>query len=868
VTRWGVPLVGTRARVAAAPAAWVLCLVVVALATVLAVVVPSAVAATADDTVRAAVADAGHGADTVVSAPFVSDLDTPSARQDDAAAETRATADTLTAGLPPELSGVLAAPVATASTREVLLALPADRAVVLGPTTLRLDWVARPGGAAVTWSTGTVPGASPEGQVQAGLSAPVAAALGVSAGDVVEGRGPNGALVQVVVSGLFEVDDPADPAWATTPALLAPSTRGAGAARQTDVAVLLSDDSLPDARLAVGDENTTRIFTLAARPGQLSADTAAAVTRAVTALRASPITLRIAPLPRVDSRLDAVLLRAEDRLTAARAQAAVLVTAVGAATTLVLLLGATVLVARRGAPLAAARARGGSLPGVGADLLVESAVLTALGVAVGLAAGLALAPGPVPVGAAVAGVLPVAAAGLLALPVLGVRAADRATGGRRVPLDERARTRARREVVLRRWSVDGALVLLAVGAVLAVRARGLSGDALGVAAPTVAVLAGAVLVARVQPALSAALLRPAARARGAVPLMAAAGARSTAVLGPVALTAITALATVAVALGATTTSGQVAASWTAVGADATVTVDPLPDTAVDGVDLAVRARVTDGVQLSTPAGGARARVVVVDPADYARLVGSTPLPDVEGLAGLGTSGDRVQALVTPDITAAVGSVLLDGDSVPIAVVGSLPAGPTTVLLPADAVSADLAVPDTLWLTGPGAAAAAAAVPGGTVELRADRLALVQEAPLTRGLAGLVAATAVLLVVLGVLAVVLAGNAGVRRRRGTSGVLRTLGLGERQARAVTLLELLPGVLTTVLPGIALGALVTALVAGPLGLSLLTGQDTDPVLVVPWWVVGLLLPPVLAVVGLVVGEARSRRRVPLAQVMREV
>ncbi|MFC7572639.1 hypothetical protein ACFQX8_09525 [Klenkia terrae] len=87
---------------------------------------------------------------------------------------------------------------------------------------------------------------------------------------------------------------------------------------------------------------------------------------------------------------------------------------------------------RAGRPPGCAVGRGagarGSLPGVGADLLVESAVLTALGVAVGLVVGVALAPGPVPVGAAVAGVLPVAAAGLLALPVLGVRAADRATG--------------------------------------------------------------------------------------------------------------------------------------------------------------------------------------------------------------------------------------------------------------------------------------------------------------------------------------------------------------------------------------------------------------------------------------------------------
>ncbi len=176
--------------------------------------------------------------------------------------------------------------------------------------------------------------------------------------------------------------------------------------------------------------------------------------------------------------------------------------------------------------------------------------------------------------------------------------------------------------------------------------------------------------------------------------------------------------------------------------------------------------------------------MVVDPDAYAQLVDSTPLPDVAGLAGL---GDR--ALVTPDV-GGDGTVLLDGQAVPFTVGGTLPPGPTTVLLPVTAVPADLAAPDVLWLTGPGAAAAASTVPGGAVELRADRLAAVADAPLPRGLAVLGVVAAGVLLGLTVLAVVLGGVAGARRRRGTSGVLRTLGLGERQARAVTLLELLP------------------------------------------------------------------------------
>lgn len=859
--RWGVPVRGGRAQVLAAPAAWVVALLVLVVATALAVVVPAAVAATADDVVRSQVAAAGAGADTVVTAPFPEDPGGTARRDDGAAADTRALAADVAGRLPGALAGAVGTPVAVATTRDLVLTLPAPVAVRLGPTEARLTWVSREGGAAVTWTSGTAPGAATaDGQVRVGLAGPAADALGVGPGDVLTALTPDGREVAVLVSGVFAPDAPDDPVWVRSPRLVEPATRGAGAARRTALSLLLGDASLPDAGVAAGP--LVRTVAFPARTAGLTAAGADAVARAVTEVRAAPVVLGVSPLPRVDSRLADLLDRAAGTLDAARAQAAVLVAAVGTATALVLLLAAAALVGRRGRVLGLSRARGGSLPGLGTALLAEGAVLTLVGAGAGLLVGTVLAPGPVPWGAAAAGVLPAVVAGVAALPVLGVRAADAATGGRRVPLDARARTRARREARLRRAAPDLALVLLAAGAVLALRSRGVPGGVLAVAAPALAVLAGSVLVARVQPGLTRALLGPARRARGAVPLLAAAGAPSSAVLAPVALTAVVALATALVCLGTTTRSGQVEASWTSVGADAAVTADPLPEvTAAPGVDTAVRARVTDGVQLSTATGGARTRVVVVDPDAYAQLVASTPLPDVEGLAGL---GDR--ALVTPDV-GGDGTVLLDGRAVRFTVGGTLPPGPTTVLLPVTAVPADLAAPDVLWLTGPGAAAAASAVPGGTVELRADRLAAVADAPLARGLAVLGLVAAAVLLGLAVLAVVLGGVAGARRRRTTSGVLRTLGLGERQARAVTLLELLPAVLATAVPGALLGVAVAALVSGPLGLRLLTGQAADPALVVPTWLPVLLVPPLLAVGVTVLAEARARRRVQLGTMLRE-
>ncbi len=509
--RWGVPLRGARAQVLAAPTAWVVALLVLVLATALAVVVPAAVAATADDAVRAQVAGAGTGADTVVTAPFAEDPDGTGRREADSAADTRSLAATAAGRLPAALADAVGTPVAVVTTRDLTLTLPAPVAVQLGPTEVRLTWVARDGGAAVTWTAGTPPGAAgAEGQVQAGLAAPAAAALGVGPGDALAARAPDGREVAVLVSGVFTADDPDDPAWVRNPRLVRPDTRGAGAARRTALSLLLGDASLPDAGVAAGP--LVRTVTFPARPAGLTAPGADAVARAVTELRAAPVVLGVSPLPRVDSRLADLLDDATATLDAARAQAAVLVAAVGAATALVLLLAAAALVGRRGRVLGLSRARGGSLPGLGTALLAEGVALTVVGAGTGVLVGWLVAPGPVPWPAALGGVVPAALAGVLALPVLGVRAADAATGGRRVPLDARARTRDRRETRLRRGALDLALVLLAVGAVLALRSRGVPGGVLAVAAPALAVLAGAVLVARVQPALTGALLRPARRA--------------------------------------------------------------------------------------------------------------------------------------------------------------------------------------------------------------------------------------------------------------------------------------------------------------------------------------------------------------------
>ncbi len=445
--RWGVPLRGARAQVLAAPTAWVVALLVLVLATALAVVVPRRRRGHRRRRRAGAGGRGRHRRGHRRHRPLRRGPGRDGAAEADSAADTRSLAATAAGRLPAALADAVGTPVAVVTTRDLTLTLPAPVAVQLGPTEVRLTWVARDGGAAVTWTAGTPPGAAgAEGQVQAGLAAPAAAALGVGPGDALAARAPDGREVAVLVSGVFTTDDPDDPAWCATPGWSGPTPAGPAPPR-TALSLLLAMRPCPTPGWPRAPWSARSPSGPARRPHRTRGRR-----RGPRGHRAARRTGRagVSPLPRVDSRLADLLDDATATLDAARAQAAVLVAAVGAATALVLLLAAAALVGRRGRVLGLSRARGGSLPGLGTALLAEGVALTVVGAGTGVLVGWLVAPGPVPWPAALGGVVPAALAGVLALPVLGVRAADAATGGRRVPLDARARTRDRRDAAAAR----------------------------------------------------------------------------------------------------------------------------------------------------------------------------------------------------------------------------------------------------------------------------------------------------------------------------------------------------------------------------------------------------------------------------------
>ena len=914
--RPGLSLAGALRRAHADRWPLLLVALVVALTSALAVTTPRVVGRTADDAVQVAVRDAGVRADTTMTLPFPDLGYGPPRVPQESAAETLDAAARLDAALPPELGRVLDPPVTAVASRSLpLLGRPVDRA--LGEVGIRLAWVADGAEPAVTWVAGAAPGRPavaadalagflPDGPpvlpVEVALTEEAAAALGTGVGGHLDGGLPTNYTVDLVVTGLYRPVDPGDPAWAQVPVLLAPRTSGAGPTTATTVGALLSAGSLAAARLVLPTGDLVRTVVFGTDAEAVDAAAVTVVPLLVGALQTDPASLGVYPAPEVTSRLGLVLTRVRDGIATAQAQAGVLLAGVVAGAALVLTLAARLLATRRRAVLATQRARGASLAAIGLNLALESVVLTALAAGAGVLVGALAVPGARPAG----WLVPVALFGALAAPVSGVLIARRATGGRRVPADRRQGRRARRDRQLRRVAAETVVVLLALGAAGTLQLRGVQAsaadpiaDLLLLAAPALGIAAGSVLLLRVVPLLLRGALRAAGRSRRAVPLLSAVQARSTAgeALPLLALTLTAGLVAVVATLGVTVATGQEETSWAVVGSDVTVSSGPGQDlrdvdltavaaglAAAPGVEDVVPALVVRDTQLRVGTRNRTVTVLAADPAALARLSGRTPLPDAPDLGLLTDGGGSAPlVLVPPDVPLAgtQASVLVDGRQLPVDPVGRAPAlgavGEVTVVVDAAVLGTALGgalAPDTLWVVGPGAAAAVADTPalaGAAVRDRQDWLAGRRADPLTGGLTLVAAGAAGALLLLAAATALLAATAGAPARGRVLATLRTLGLTGGQARRISLGELLPPVLLSVLAGAALGTAVAALVREPLGLQLLTGGADAPELVVPAVVlcgVVLVLAALLALVvlGVVAVESSARRRERLGEVLR--
>ncbi|MEO3806004.1 FtsX-like permease family protein [Nonomuraea sp. B1E8] len=519
------PSVAGRARADAGPL--LLAAVVVAAVTLLAGAIPPLLSATADTAVRDAVRRNGgdlqvHGRMEVDDGPNGSRVRHPRLAEGVDDFRARATDE-----LGPGLRAALRPPVATVTSPTLKIT---DGSVL---RTFQLAYVARDGGPDVTWIAGgpprptasvtaTVPYGAPPWPVQVGLSEADAAALQLRPGARIPLADDQGNVKKVQVSGIFRPRDSADPAWRLLPSLLGP-VAGADGTGITRFAGLLSRDSLPDARLAFAQDELRRTVWFTPDPTRLTWDAVPSVAAKVVALKAASGSsgARDGSL-KWETRLDGVLRNVSSQVDAASAQASLLLITLLALAVLVLLLAADLLVHRRAPALTAARQRGMSLPVIGAELLLESAVMALLAAAAGLGLARAVAPG-----VSWEWTAPVVVTAVAAGPAFGTVTAARATRDRRVPANRTARRWVRNTARLRRAALETGVLAAASGALVALYQRGIGGGVLPASAPALCALAGALMLARVLPLAMRFVLKRLLRSRRPLAVFGAARAAAT-----------------------------------------------------------------------------------------------------------------------------------------------------------------------------------------------------------------------------------------------------------------------------------------------------------------------------------------------------
>ncbi|GEK21256.1 FtsX-like permease family protein [Cellulomonas xylanilytica] len=891
--------------------------VVLAVTVLIALAVPSVVLQMADEGVRRSVLDAGPSADVVAvlgGAPGGRSIgmDGRPVRVENASVLVSNAARDMRISLPPELQAVTGPPVTAVQSPPLTARIDdedvlATRLLHVATTTGREDPVVR-------WVDGVEPSASVEPTVgtaepylvQVGISAAAADRLGLTVGQRLELTGPTRRSPLAVVSGLYEPLDPESPVWSTYPDLLDQVPAPAAAAAVGRVAMLLSDESLPDMMLAIeADRSVSTSTRFPAEPTDLLATDIAAIERATAQLIVVPLPLTGSDgrTPAVQTTLDAVMRTADERLTAATAQTSVLLVGLAVAGALALVLAARLLVVRRETFLLAERARGASIASVALRALVETVPLAAAATVVGALGAWLIVPGGRGTWVVAAVIVVVAA---LAPAVAASVVVAGAWTGRRLPANraDRERVLGRRRV--RRLTAELTLVAVAAAALVSVRSRGLlqtatgSVDLLLAATPVLLAAAATVLVARILPPTLRALSRRSSRGRGIVPIVATARASRTAGtrVPLLTLTISVALVVFCGTTAVTVQRGQDVAADIVVGADVRLQ-GVLDDADIDALRempdvTAVAGATTLGERTFGRDSGVKARLVLVDAAELAQILEAHDRPVDPGLATLATAatGGGTPVLITPSLqrtaTLVRPEVMGSDEFVDLQVVGTaehppvLPSTSSTATVPdgyvvvdretfAAASGADTA-PSTVWVDGPGAAAAVrdaglADAPGVTVVTRVDWLDTWRTSPLNAGLMVLLVATGVLLAGYAALALVLTVVATSRERGRTLSALRTLGLDARTARAMTFGELAPLALAAVLAGTVIGIGVPWLLTGALGLDLLTGDPGATALQVTWIpVVGAAAVVLVALLAAVAVESAVRKKDRLGEVLR--
>ncbi|MFF6995101.1 FtsX-like permease family protein [Streptomyces sp. NPDC008313] len=699
-------------------------------------------------------------------------------------------------------------------------------------------------------------------EVEAVVTAETAEHLRITTGAVIHVPGVERSPLAVRITGIVVPRVPGGAYWATQPLLRTPALirlPGPDADTYWLGALLLAPDAAPAMLGTAG--NPWRYWDLAPDVSVLTAHGLPRLRSAVAALESGPGLERVRrytdPQAEADTDLDDVVASYERLRSGIGPLVAVAAFGTATVAAVVLLMAGGLGAGRRHPELALLRARGGSLPGIAGRLLAETAVVA---VPAG-AAGLGCALLAVPAGRTSRAVLAAVVVTLLACAALPVRAA---VAHRAVRVHGAREDLASARPSRRRTVAELTLLVLASGAVFALRRSGTTGDADGPggalvsAAPVLVGVIAALVLVRLYPLPLRALARPAGRLRGVVgPLSLARAARTSvsAVLPLLAL--LTALTTAA--FGGCVLAGiadaRDHAALLATGADARIEATrPLPASlpgrigSAPGVrealpvSIAYQAKPDDGTR-TVPLAGVEPHAY----ADLARRTGLGAFPEhalrPHGTGSGARAGSRASplpALASPAVADLYGRRpftvrMEDGSHVTVRIdlVRSLtPALPGSDFLVVDrsGLGTRPARPTALLITGEhlDGAALRAAADGAAVRLRSGTRAAYVDSPLQSGAERIYAAAVVAGAGYAALALLLALVRAAPERAALLARLRTMGLTRRQGRGLLVLEALPQALLAAAGGTLTGWAAVRLLSPGIDLTAvaLAAADATP------------------------------------------
>jgi putative ABC transport system permease protein len=683
----------------------------------------------------------------------------------------------------------------------------------------------------------------------------------------------------VAVTALVQPRDPAAPFWTIDPVPAAPQLQNPTTRPFWDGGVFIPAAAVAalQGQVNTGQTQVTWLFPLAL--GKLSAAQATQLQAKLTSALTSAGNITVgggsqggAPIPvtiALSSGTGQLITDFEAEAASVASVLDLLSVSLAVLAAVVVLLAGWLVTEQRRQEFAVLRARGASRRQLALAILRSTAVAAVPGAAAGAAAAVALTPSA-PV------VLSWWLAGLVIFAALAGPATMTVRTHRGYAAVVRPDQPPQRLSSVRRWVVDGALVLGAAGGLLVLRYRGAgaAGDVYASAAPVLLAIGVAVILIRIYPLAVVGVLRlTGQRAGPAAFLGLARAARVSAAAALPAFAMVLALALVSFAgmVRGSVLRGEVAASWQQAGADAVISE---PATVTAALQHAVAA--VPGVQhvaaVGITTGGSdtgQFQVLVVEPGQYAALIAGTPLPQPPSAFTAPANARAVAAMAAPGLAAELGhgtvGVLISDVDIRAHVVGQTASmsaftslSDNYLVLPRQALGAAAPPPTMLFVRGQNLneAALRAVVarqgPGASVVFRSGLLAGLERAPLQHGAYLALALGAAAAACCGLLVLLLSLLLSASARALALARMSTMGLSGGQSRVLGVVELLPQLVAVLVGGLGCAVALVPLIGPALSLSGFTGSGASvAVTVEPEWLVvagaGLVVLAVATLLG---------------------